>query len=220
MSAQHPMAPGITPGTDASASSAAASRPAQPSPRVAAELDPHWRALACIVGILSLAYGAVLAWREDADGIAVAAAFAVGLANLIFALAGVVPSSVKVGDVEFQLQRAKAEGKEEGAQLGKAQGKAEGVQEGAVAGLRTAAALCEKVKEGEMQPAEVEAVLAEALSSDKPLDLPLVEGPPLPVANLGDEAPAAANRLAQAFSSHTGTLVASAADLADARGLS
>ena len=71
-----------------------------------------------------------------------------------------------------------------------------------------------------MQPAEVEAVLAEALSSDKPIDLPLVEDPPLPVANLGDEAPAAANRLAQAFSSHTETLVASAADLADARGLS
>jgi hypothetical protein len=171
--------------------------------RVGAELQTQWRISAGVVGVLVLSYGGILAWREQSDGIAVASAFAVGLVALIFALAGVVPASVKVGDVQIQLQQAKAEGKVEGKVEGKLEGKEEGRQEGAVHGLQTAAEVCEKVKSGELQPEQVEAALNQALSSDAPLDLPAVSSPPLPVANVGAAASATARAMAQAFSPAT-----------------
>jgi hypothetical protein len=178
---------------------AAGSAPILRPTRVGAALETRWRVLAGLVGIVGLVFGGVLAWREQTEGLAVASAFAVGLITLIFAFAGVVPASIKVGDVEVQLKQAVAEGKEQGKQEGKEEGK----QEGAVAGLQTAAAVCEKVKEGLLLPEEVEAALAEALSTAAPLDLPAVSAAPLAVADLGADASATASAIAQALSPAT-----------------
>jgi hypothetical protein len=169
------------------------------SARVGAALETHWRVLAGLVGIVALAFGAVLAWREESEGIAVASVFAVGLVTLIFALAGVVPANIKVGDVEVQLLQATAEGKKQGKQEGKEEGK----QEGAAAGLQAVKAVCEKVKEGVLQPEGVEAALTEALSTPAPLDLPAVSAPPLDVADLSADARATASAIAQALSPAT-----------------
>ncbi|TCN43308.1 hypothetical protein EV644_10253 [Kribbella orskensis] len=198
-------ATGLQPGPASTLVPTTPSLPANalPTQRLGAELETRWRIAAGAIGVLVLGYGGVLAWREQSDGIAVASAFAVGLVTLIFALAGVVPASVKVGDVQVQLQQAKADGKVEGKVEGRVEGKAEGKEEGAVAGLRTAAEVCEKVKSGDLRPEQVEAALTEALSSDAPFDLAAVSAPPLPVANLGAAASATASAMAEAFSPGT-----------------
>lgn len=115
-------------------------------------------------------YACVLAWREEAEGVATAAAFAVALLALIFALAGVVPASIRVGDVEFKIQQAKDEGKEEGG------------LEGFVAGAKVAA----EVRAGRMEPDAVAAAAKAALTSDHPLRMAEI-GVEVPVPNLASD---------------------------------
>lgn len=156
---------------------------APPSRRVAAEVNGELRWFAGVIGVGAIAYGAVLAWRDGGDGVAIASVFAVGLIALIFAMAGVVPASVKVGDLEMKLSQAEERGKQEGITEGKAQGitegkaqgiaegKAEGKASGALAGLLTAAEIRAAVERKEVPPDELRKALEAALSSDSPLKL-------------------------------------------------
>jgi hypothetical protein len=154
-----PGAVGQRPTPASTASIAAVAVPAMPPPgRISAELEPHWRYTAGIVGIGILVYACVLAWREETEGVATAAAFALALLALIFALAGVVPASVKVGDVEFKIRQAEESGKEQGG------------LEGFIAGTKVAS----EVKEGHMDPDAVVAATRAALTSDNPLRVPEV----------------------------------------------
>jgi hypothetical protein len=157
----------------------------RPTRRLAAELEWHWRLIAVIVAIGTLAYAFVLAWHETSEGIATAAAFTVALFALIFALAGVVPASVKIGDVEFQLRQAESHGK--------AEGTAEGHLEGIKAGTRLATKVCE----GTLDVADVKEAVTTALTSDTPIDLPDAH---VQVPNLQNEvASAQANEIANSL---------------------
>ena len=154
-----------------SAPIAAVAVPAVPrSGRLSAELEPHWRYTAGIVGIGILIYACVLAWREETEGVATAAAFALALFAMIFALAGVVPASVKVGDVEVKIRQAEENGKEQGG------------LEGFIAGTKVAS----EVKAGHMDPGTVEAAAKAALTSDNPLRLTEV-GVEVPVPKMASE---------------------------------
>jgi len=137
--------------------------PVPPTGRVSAELEPQWRYAAGVVGVGTLIYACVLAWHEDAEGVATAAAFAVAFFALIFALAGVVPASVKVGDVEVKIQQAKQEGKEEGK------------EEGALTGFMAGAKVATDVKEQRLEVDVVKNAVKAALMSDEPLRLPDIE---------------------------------------------
>jgi hypothetical protein len=93
-----------------------------PTARVAAKMEDWQRGLAALGAVVALLYAGVLGLRENSDGIATAAAFAVGLLFALVALTGVVPASIKVGDVELKLEQAKQQGKVEGQTWGMAQG--------------------------------------------------------------------------------------------------
>ncbi len=68
--------------------------------------------------LLAFGYGAWLGTDKGANGVAVAAGFSVGLVLLIVALAGQLPSSIKVGEVQLDLYgQGKADGLTEGAKL-------------------------------------------------------------------------------------------------------
>jgi hypothetical protein len=137
--------------------------PVPPTRRVSAELEPQWRFAAGVVGVGTLIYACVLAWHDGAEGVATAAAFAVAFFALIFGLAGVVPASVKVGDVEVKIQQAKQEGREEG--------KEEGKEEGALTGFMAGAKVATDVKEQRLRVDDVKEAVKAALMSDDPLRL-------------------------------------------------
>ena len=157
-------------------STAGTTSPVLPGRRMAAELEWYWRVVAAVVGVVTLAYAFLLGWHETAEGVATAAAFAVALFTLIFALAGVVPASVKVGDVEVKLQQAKEEGKKEGA------------EQGGLQGVKVGAALAARVQRGEIQADDVGQALKTALMTDKPLELDLpAANVQVPMPKLEDE---------------------------------
>lgn len=115
-------------------------------------------------GIGALGYVSVLGWRTDANGVATAAAFAVGFLFATFTLVGVVSANVKIGDVEIKLQQALDSG----------------TQEGRVEGLTVGAVISERVAAGELPVERVEAALRTALTSPEShrvdhLDLPVAQ---------------------------------------------
>lgn len=79
--------------------------------------QPVVRCGLALIAAGALAYGFRFGVDNKASGVAVAAALAVGLLLLVVALAGQVPSTLKVGDVEVKLDQARAEGARDGAKL-------------------------------------------------------------------------------------------------------
>lgn len=145
------------------------SRAPLPGNRVAVQLQWYLRATAALGAVSALGYASVLGWRSDANGVVTAAAFAVGFLFATFALAGVVPATVKVGDVEVKLQQARENG----------------ADEGRVEGLAVGAAISKSVAAGDLDVDHVEAALHTALTSPEPLR---VDGISLPVAQLDTSA--------------------------------
>jgi hypothetical protein len=133
---------------------------ALPTDRVASQLEGGWRLTAAVVGVVVLAFACVLAWREETEGVATAAAFAVAIFALIFAFAGVVPASIKIGDL-ITIENAKKEGKEEGK------------VEGLVAGAKVATA----VQGQNIDKPVIEEAVMKALTTDEPLRLGGIEVP-------------------------------------------
>ncbi len=133
--------------------------------RPAVRLQTGYRVAAAVAAVASLGDAFVLGWRDSADGTAVAAAFVTGFLFASFALAGVVPSSIKVGDVELSLQQAKDAGRVEG--IG--------------AGTHLAA----QVASGQLGVDEVSRALHTALTTDADLQ---VDGVHLPVPRLSPQA--------------------------------
>lgn len=133
------------------------------------QLQWYLRAAAAVGAIGALGYAFVLGWRADANGVATAAAFAVGFLFATFALAGVVPANVKIGDVEVKLQQARDSG----------------TQKGRVEGLTAGAAISERVAAGELPVERVEAALRTALTSPESLRVDHID---LPVAQLAPPA--------------------------------
>lgn len=117
----------------------------------------------------------VLGWRTDTNGVVTAAAFAVGF---LFAtlLAGVVPATIKIGDVEVKLQQARESG----------------ADEGRVEGLAAGVAISKKVAAGDLPVDRVETALHTTLTSPESLR---VDGIDLPVAQF---APSVADAKMQA----------------------
>jgi hypothetical protein len=71
-----------------------------------------------IGALLAIGYGAWLGTGKGASGVAIAAGFGFGLVLLIVALAGQLPSNLKVGEVQLDLYgQGKADGMAEGAKL-------------------------------------------------------------------------------------------------------
>jgi hypothetical protein len=126
-------------------------RTSLPGTRVAVQLQWHLRAAAALGAISALGYASVLGWRSNTDGVVTAAAFAVGFLFATFALAGVVPASIKIGDVELELQQAGDEGR--------------------VEGLAAGIAISKSVVTGELPVEQVETALQNALTSPEPLKI-------------------------------------------------
>src|SRR5918998_2029616 len=150
-------------------------RAALPGARVAVPLNRYLRSAAALAAMSALGYAAVLGWRTEANGVVTAAAFAVGFLFATFALAGVVPASIKVGDVELKMQQERKDA----------------ADEGRVQGLEAGAAISKVVAAGELQVDQVEAALRAALTGPESLR---VDGIDLPVPQL---AVAAAERNVQ-----------------------
>ncbi|HEU0090420.1 MAG TPA: hypothetical protein VFQ77_22635 [Pseudonocardiaceae bacterium] len=136
-----------------------------PGDRVAVQLQWYLRTAAALGAISALGYAAVLGWRTDANGIVTAAAFAVGFLFATFALAGVVPANIKVGDVEVKLQQARERG----------------AYEGRVEGLAAGADISKSVAAGDLLVERVETALRTALTSPESLR---IDGVELPIAQL------------------------------------
>jgi hypothetical protein len=137
-------------------------RAALPGARVAVPLNRYLRSAAALAAVSALGYAAVLGWRTDANGVVTAAAFAVGFLFATFALAGVVPASIKIGDVELKMQQERKDA----------------ADEGRVQGLEAGAAISKVVAAGELQVDQVEAALRAALTGPESLrvddiDLPV-----------------------------------------------
>lgn len=132
-----------------------------PGTRVAVQLEGYLRVLSALGAVSALGYASVLGWRTNANGVVTASAFAVGFLFAIFALAGVVPASIKIGDVEVKLQQAR--------------------ENGAVEGLTAGAAISKGVAAGDLPVEQVQKALHTALTSPKPLRLNDID---LPVAQL------------------------------------
>lgn len=133
--------------------------------RVAVPLQGYLRVAATLGALSALGYAAVLGWRPEANGVVTASAFAVGFLFATFALAGVVPANIKIGDVEVKLQQARERG----------------MQEGRVEGLAAGAAISKNVAAGDLPVEQVEAALRTALTSPESLR---IDGIDLPVAQL------------------------------------
>ncbi|MCA1672140.1 MAG: hypothetical protein LC799_08045 [Actinobacteria bacterium] len=146
-----------------------------PQGRVAVQLNRYLRSAAAVAAVSALGYAAVLGWRTDANGVVTAAAFAVGFLFATFALAGVVPASIKIGDVELKMQQERKDA----------------ADEGRVQGLEAGAAISKVVAAGELRVDQVEAALRAALTSPESLR---VDGIDLPVPQL---APPAAEKNVQ-----------------------
>jgi hypothetical protein len=155
-----------------------------PSPgRVAAEMHVAWRVTSALVGAATLVFAAVLAWHEDTEGVASAAAFGVAFFALIFAFAGVVPASVKVGDIEVKVQQAKEDGKEEGKKAGKEEGWKEGAEATGLDAFIAGCEVAQKVSTGDLDLDTIKTEVAAALSSEMSIDLPDMDKK-VPVPNL------------------------------------
>src|SRR5262249_39918468 len=88
--------------------------PDSPQTRLATQIGKRSRAYAWVATTVALLIGFYLAIRNY-NGIGTAAVFAVAFLFGIVAFAGILPTALKVGDVEVMLQNAKQEGKAEGA---------------------------------------------------------------------------------------------------------
>jgi hypothetical protein len=152
--------------------------------RLTVHLQWHLRSLAGLGAVGVLVYGAALGWRTEANGVATAAAFAVGSLFAIIALAGVVPSNIKVGDVEVKLDEARESG----------------IHEGHAEGLAAGAAISGQVAAGDLPVDHVTTALRIALNSPEPLR---VDGIHLPIAQL---APAEAEVMVQQVREALGTV--------------
>jgi hypothetical protein len=148
----------------------------QPTPRaslpgnhIAVQLQWYLRTLSALGAISALVYAALLGWRTNANGVVTAAAFAVGFLFATFALAGVVPANIKIGDVEVKLQQARENGAEEGR----------------VEGLAAGTAISKRVAAGDLEVDHVQAALHTALTSPEALR---IDGINLPVAQLAPSA--------------------------------
>ena len=75
------------------------------------------RSVLAIASLAALGYGFRLGMNKDISGVTVAAALGVGVLFLVVALAGSLPSSLKVGDFEIKLDQAWADGATQGAKL-------------------------------------------------------------------------------------------------------
>ncbi len=116
-------------------------------------MNRYLRSAAAVAAVSALVYAAVLGWRTDANGVVTAAAFAVGFLFATFALAGVVPASIKIGDVELKMQQERKDA----------------ADEGRVQGLEAGAAISKVVAAGELRVDQVEAALRAALTSPESL---------------------------------------------------
>lgn len=125
--------------------------------RMAVRLNRYLRGAAALVAVSALGYAAVLGWRTDANGVVTAAAFTVGFLFATFALAGVVPASIKIGDVELKMQQEREDAADEGR------------NEGRVQGLEAGTAISKVVAAGELRVDQVEAALRAALTSPESL---------------------------------------------------
>jgi hypothetical protein len=76
---------------------------------VAVKLDPWQKLVALILMVLALGFGAYLAYKNY-NGVGTAAVFAVALIMLIAGFGGVLPTSLKVGDVEVAIDQARRQG--------------------------------------------------------------------------------------------------------------
>jgi len=146
-----------------------APRASLPTGRVAVQLKWHLRAVAGLGAVSALGYASVLGWRTDANGVVTAAAFAVGFLFATFALTGVVPASIKIGDVELKMQQELVNA----------------ANEGRVQGLEAGAAISKGVAAGDLPVDQVEAALRTALTSQESLH---VDGVDLPVPQLAPPA--------------------------------
>ena len=86
-----------------------------PPARVTVELGLATRTFTWVVMLASLGFGSWLAYKNY-TGVATAAVFAVALIFAVAALGGVLPSSISIGQVRIAIDRAKDEGKKEGAE--------------------------------------------------------------------------------------------------------
>jgi hypothetical protein len=97
-------------GSDDRCGQASTSEQAKPAVgSVAVKLDPWQKALALVLMFLTFAFGSYLAYKNY-NGVGTAAVFAVALILLIVGFGGVLPTNVKVGDVEVAIQQARQEG--------------------------------------------------------------------------------------------------------------
>ncbi|MGH3997365.1 MAG: hypothetical protein ACRDTJ_07875 [Pseudonocardiaceae bacterium] len=151
-------------------------RASLPGDRVAVQLHRCLRAMAALGAVSALLYASVLGWRTDSNGVVTAAAFAVGFLFATFALAGVVPATIKIGDVKVKLQQARDSG----------------ADEGRVEGLAAGVAISKSVAAGDLPVDRVETALHTALTSPESLR---VDGIDQPVAQF---APSAADAKIQA----------------------
>lgn len=140
-----------------------------PGNRVTVQLQWYLRALSALGAVSALGYASVLGWRTNANGVVTAAAFAIGFLFATFALAGVVPANIKVGDVEVKLQQARENG----------------ADEGRVEGLAAGAAISKSVATGDLEVDRVKAALHVALTSPESLR---IDGINLPVSQLAPSA--------------------------------
>jgi hypothetical protein len=88
--------------------------PDSPQTRLATQIGKRSRAYAWVATTVALLIGFYLAIRNY-NGVGTAAVFAVAFLFGIVAFGGILPTALKVGDVEVMLQNAKQEGKAEGA---------------------------------------------------------------------------------------------------------
>ena len=133
--------------------------------QIAVQLQWYLRTLSALGAMSALVYAALLGWRTNANGVVTAAAFAVGFLFATFALAGVVPANIKIGDVEVKLQQARENG----------------ADEGRVEGLAAGTAISKGVAAGDLGVDQVQAALHTALTSPEALR---IDGINLPVAQL------------------------------------
>jgi hypothetical protein len=140
-----------------------------PGNRVTVQLQGYLRTLSALGAVSALGYASVLGWRTNANGVVTAAAFAIGFLFATFALAGVVPANIKIGDVEVKLQQARENG----------------ADEGRVEGLAAGAAISKGVAAGDLGIDRITAALQSALTSPESLR---IDGINLPVAQLTQSA--------------------------------
>lgn len=84
-------------------------QPSQAVRSVNVQLAPWQKITALVLMVATLGLGTYLALKND-NGVGTAAVFAMSLILLIIGFGGVLPTSLKVGDVEVAMQQAQQEG--------------------------------------------------------------------------------------------------------------